>query len=209
VKDPAADSNNVRCNPSTDAASVVIAIASSAGGLDALTQVLSGLPADLPAAIAIVQHLSPHYRSQMAELLDQKTALSVKEAKTGVLLKPGCVFIAPPDHHLLVNSEGALVLNQSAKVRFSRPAADLLFNSVAENYKERAIAVVLTGKDGDGAVGSQAIKEMGGTVIAQDEVTSKFFSMPNAAIQTGVVDFVLPLTDISTALVRLVMQRIV
>lgn len=194
---------------SSSAVARVIAIASSAGGLDALTQVLSGLPADLPAAIAVVQHLSPNYRSQMAEILNQRTALSVKEAKTGDLLKPGWVFIAPPDHHLLVNSNGRLMLNQAAKVHFSRPAADILFNSVAVTYQEQAIAVVLTGKDSDGAAGSQTIKRMGGIVIAQDEATSKFFSMPDAAIQTGVVDFVLPLTDIPTTLVKLVMQRVV
>jgi two-component system, chemotaxis family, protein-glutamate methylesterase/glutaminase len=202
------DQNGVHSDSSADAAFKVIAIASSAGGLDALIQVLSGLPADFPAAIAVVQHISPYYRSQMAEILNQRTALSVKEAEPGDLLKPGWVFVAPPDHHLLVNSDGTLMLNQAAKVRFSRPAADILFNSIAETYKERAIAVVLTGKDGDGAAGSQTIKQMGGIVIAQDEATSKFFSMPDAAIQTGVVDFVLPLTDISAMLVRLVMQPV-
>ncbi|MBD1869875.1 chemotaxis protein CheB [Cyanobacteria bacterium FACHB-471] len=203
-----ADPNSAHFASSADVASKVVAIASSAGGLDALIQVLSGLPTDFPAAIAVVQHLSPHYRSQMAEILNRRTALSVKEAKTGDLLKPGCVLIAPPDHHLLISSDRSVILNQTAKVRFSRPAADILFNSIAAIYKERAIAVVLTGKDGDGAAGSQTIKQMGGIVIAQDEATSKFFSMPDAAIQTGVVDFVLPLTDIPTTLVRLVMQRV-
>jgi two-component system, chemotaxis family, protein-glutamate methylesterase/glutaminase len=202
------DQEGAYFDPSADVAFRVIAIASSAGGLDALTQVLSGLPADLPAAIAVVQHLSPHHPSQMAEILNKRTALLVKEAKTGDLLKPGWVFIAPPDHHLVVNTNGMLMLNQAAKVRFSRPAADILFNSIAANYKERAIAVVLTGKDGDGAAGSQTIKQMGGIIIAQDEATSKFFSMPDAAIQTGIVDFVLPLTDIPTTLVRLVTQRV-
>jgi two-component system chemotaxis response regulator CheB len=208
MKNSISNSNDARFVPSNDVAPVVVAIASSAGGLEALTQVLSGLPADLPAAIAIVQHLSPHYRSQMAEILNQRTALSVKEAKTGDRLSPGWVFVAPPDHHLLVNSDGALVLDQSAKVHFSRPAANILFNSVAEKYRERAIAIVLTGKDSDGAAGSQTIKQKGGIVIAQDEATSKFFSMPSAAIQTGAVDFVLPLADIPAALVRLVMQQV-
>ncbi|NJL39760.1 MAG: chemotaxis protein CheB [Leptolyngbyaceae cyanobacterium RM2_2_4] len=208
MKNSIANSNDAHFIPSDDVAPVVVAIASSAGGLNALIQVLSGLPADLPAAIAVVQHLSPHYRSQMAEILNQRTALSVKEAETGDQLKPGWVFIAPPDHHLLVNSDGALMLNQAAKVHFSRPAANILFKSIAEKYKERAIAIVLTGRDSDGATGSQTIKQRGGIVIAQDEATSKFFSMPNAAIQTGFVDFVLPLADISTALGRLVMQKV-
>jgi len=207
VKNPTADPNNAHPKPSLKVASVVITIAASAGGLDALIQVLSDLPADLPAAIAIVQHLSPHYRSHMAELLNQRTALRVKEAEAGDLLQPGWVFIAPPDHHLLINPERALVLSQSEKVHFSRPAADVLFESIAATYKEQAIAVVLTGKDGDGAIGVQKIKQMGGMVIAQDQATAKFFSMPNAAIKTGVVDFVLPLADISATLVRLVLQR--
>lgn len=207
MKKPTAEPNNAHLVHSADVASVVIAIASSAGGLDALIQVLSDLPANLPAAIAVVQHLSPDFRSQMAEILNQRTALSVKEAEAGDLFKPGCVFIAPPDHHLLVNSDGVLVLTQSERVHFSRPAADILFDSIATSYKEQAIAVVLTGRDGDGATGVQAIKRLGGTVIAQDEATSKFFSMPNAAIGTGVVDFVLPLADISATLVRLVVQR--
>lgn len=182
----------------------VVAIASSAGGLNALSQTLSPLPADLPAAIAIVQHVDPRHRSLMADILSRRTALSVKQAEDGDVLRSGAVFIAPPDNHLLVNHGGALSLSQSELVHFVRPSADLLFESVAASYRERAIAVVLTGSGSDGAMGVEAVKKMGGTVIAQDEATSEFPSMPNAAVQTGKVDFVLPLDEIPSALVALI-----
>ena len=118
----------------------------------------------------------------------------------------GRVFIAPPNRHLLVNSDATISLSQSELVHFVRPSADLLFESVAASYKDRAIAVVLTGSGSDGSMGVRAIKKMGGTVIVQDEKTSEFFGMPGAAIQTGSVDFILPLAEISPALVTLVMK---
>ena len=118
----------------------------------------------------------------------------------------GRVFIAPPNRHLLVNSDATISLSQSELVHFVRPSADLLFESVAASYKDRAIAVVLTGSGSDGSMGVRAIKKMGGTVIVQDEKTSEFFGMPGAAIQTGNVDFILPLAEISPALVTLVMK---
>jgi len=183
----------------------IVALTASAHGLDALTHVLSPLPADFPATIVVVQHLSPKYPSLFAPILNRQTLLQVMEAEEGALLRPGKVLIAPPDHHLLVNSNGSVSLSQSEKVHFVRPAAEVLFESVARNYKERAIAVVLTGGDRDGSRGVQAIKQMGGKVIAQDEATSKVWGMPAAAIETGCVDWVLPLDKIGKAITNLVM----
>jgi two-component system chemotaxis response regulator CheB len=131
----------------------------------------------------------------------------VEEAKDDGRLCPGRVWIAPPNRHLLVNSDGTLSLTQSELVHFVRPSADLLFESVAASYKERAIAVVLTGSGSDGSMGVKAIKKMGGTVIAQDEASSQYFGMPGAAIHTGQVDFILSLDDISPALITLVMKE--
>ena len=182
----------------------VVAIASSAGGLAALTETLSELPADLPASILVVQHLDPRHRSLMAEILSRRTELAVKQAEAGDLIGPGTVYIAPPDKHLLVDSGGTLSLTQTELVHFVRPSADLLFESVAAAFRERAIAVVLTGSGSDGAMGVRAIKKMGGTVLAQDQESSEFFAMPSAAIGTGHVDFVLPLSEIPSALVSLV-----
>ena len=168
----------------------IVALAASAGGLKALTDVLAALPPDFPAALVVVQHLDPRHRSLMAELLGRRTA-----------------YIAPPNRHLLVNPDRTLSLTQTELVHFVRPSADLLFESTAASYKERAIAVVLSGSGKDGAMGVKAIKKMGGTVIVQDEKTSEFFGMPDAAQQTGMVDFVLPLREIAPALQTLVKAK--
>jgi len=182
----------------------IVALAASAGGLMALGKVLSGIPAEFPATIVVVQHLDPRHRSLMAEIIGRMTPMKVKQAQEGDKLEPGIVYIAPPNRHLLVNPDGSLSLSLSELVHFVRPSADLLFESVAGSYRERAIAVVLTGTGSDGSMGVQAIKKMGGTVIVQDEATSEFFGMPDAAIKTGSVDFVLPLREIASALVALV-----
>jgi two-component system, chemotaxis family, protein-glutamate methylesterase/glutaminase len=182
----------------------VVAVAASAGGLKALTEVLSPLPRDFPAAIVVMQHLDPRRRSLMAEILGRSTALDVRQAEEGDALCPGTAFIAPPDNHLLIKADGVLTLSKSELVHFLRPSADLLFESVAASYGDRAIALVLTGSGRDGSMGVEAVKTMGGTVIAQDEATSEFRDMPSAAVRTGKVDFVLPLNEISAALVSLV-----
>ncbi len=184
----------------------IIALAASAGGLTALSRVLAALPVDFPAVIVVVQHLDPRHRSLMADILSRRTPLRVKQAEEGEQISPATVYIAPPNRHLLVNPDGTLSLSQSELVHFLRPSADLLFESVAASYRERAIAVVLTGTGSDGAMGVQAIKKMGGTVIAQDEESAEFFGMPSAAIHSGSVDFVLPLDEIPTALVTLVIK---
>lgn len=140
----------------------------------------------------------------MAEILSNRTALEVRQAVGGESIDAGVVYIAPPDNHLLTTPERTLSLTHSELVHFVRPSADLLFESVAATYRERAIAVVLTGSGSDGSMGVEAIKKMGGTVLAQDETTSEFFAMPSAAINTGSVDFVLRVDEMAAALVSLV-----
>ncbi|AVH72138.1 chemotaxis protein CheB [Nostoc sp. 'Lobaria pulmonaria (5183) cyanobiont'] len=189
----------------TNAAFDIVTIAASAGGLTAIVKVLSTLKAEFPAAIAIVQHLAPQHHSFMAEILSRRTDIIVKQAQEGDSLTSGTAYVAPPNRHLLVNGDGTLSLSQSELVHFLRPSADLLFESVAATYKDRAIALVLTGTGSDGAMGVKAIKKMGGTVIVQDVKTAEFSGMPSAAIQTGNVDFILPLNEISSTLVTLVM----
>ena len=185
----------------------IVAMAASAGGLSALGHILSRLPADFSAAVVVVQHLDPRHRSLMAEILGRRTSLQVRQAQEGDQLQPGVVYIAPPDHHLLVNSDGRLSLSRSELVHFVRPSADLLFESVAASYQERAIAVVLTGTGSDGSMGIVAIKKVGGTTIAQDEKNAEYSGMPAAAVATKNVDFVLSLDEIAAALITLVMKR--
>ncbi|MHB0937751.1 MAG: chemotaxis protein CheB [Armatimonadota bacterium] len=185
----------------------IVAIASSAGGVAALMLALGGLPHEFPTPIVVVQHLDPRHRSLMAEILGRHTRLHVKEAEEGDRLERGTVYMAPPGLHLLVNPDATLTLTRTELVHFVRPSADLLFESVAAAFGPRAIAVVLTGTGVDGAMGVKAIKKRGGTIIVQDQQSSDFFGMPGAAIQTGDVDFVLPLDEIAGALVKLVMEN--
>ena len=192
-----------------DKARCVIAMAASAGGLKALSVILAALPGNLKAAITIVMHVSPDHKCLLAEILKCRTSLLVKQAEPGDLLCNSKVFVAPPNHHLSVVDGGILALSSTSaeKVHFVRPSAEPLFASVARFYKSNAIAVVLTGGDGDGAIGVSLIKDQGGMVIAQDRLTSQDFSMPEAAIKTGDVDYILPLESIASELVRWVESR--
>lgn len=182
----------------------VVAIATSAGGLHALDEILSRLTPDFGAPILVVQHLSRSRESIMAEILARKTTLTVKQAEDGEAITPGCVYTAPSDHHLLVRPGGILELTSTDLVHFVRPSADVLFASLADSFGSRAIAVVATGTGFDGATGVRAVKKGGGVVIVQDELSSEFFGMPGAAIDTGDVDLILPLEEIAAALTRLI-----
>jgi len=186
----------------------IVAMAASAGGLQALSVILGGLPADFPAAIAIVMHLSPVHKSVLAEILSSRSLLEVRQAQTGDILCHSSVFVAPPNHHMTVVKGGRIALSSEVaeKVHFARPSAEPLFASVAEVYRTHAIAVVLTGGDGDGSFGVQIIKDRGGKVIAQDRPTSQDFSMPQTSISTGDVDFILPLTEIAPMLIELILH---
>ncbi|MBE9189899.1 chemotaxis protein CheB [Gloeocapsopsis crepidinum LEGE 06123] len=197
------EESNKELNPAA-ASFPIIAIGASAGGIKALSEVLSPLGADFPAAVTVVQHLYPHYRSHLAHILSQRIALPVKEAEQGDQLLPGKVYIAPPNKHLLVTANNTLCLSDAQLVHFVRPSADLLFESVAASFQQQAIAVILTGTGSDGAMGIRAIKHMGGKAIAQDRASSEFFGMPGAAIDTGSVDWVVPLQEIASVLTRLV-----
>jgi len=184
----------------------VIAIAASAGGLKAISVVLAALPADFPAAIVVVQHLSPYHPSLMAGILRHRIALTVTQAEEGEMLQPCHVYLAPPDKHLIVNANLTLSLTHTEKIHFVRPSGNVLLESVAASCGPCAIALILTGGDGDGAAGLQAIKAAGGVTLAQDEASSQSFSMPGSAIATGDVDHVLDIDAIAPMLQWLVRQ---
>jgi len=171
----------------------------------ALGFVLGQLPPEFPAPILVVQHLSERSVYLILEHLAQRSKLPVSIAVSGEPLAPGRVYLAPPDRHLLVAAGDRLQLLDGPRVKFCRPAAEPLFTSVAGTYRERALGLVLSGCNTDGAAGTQAIKWMGGRVLAQDPATARAAGMPRAAIATGLVDHVVPLDRIPHALVALTM----
>lgn len=182
----------------------VVAIGASAGGLSALTVLLGDLPASFPVAIALVLHLSPSRPSALIDVLARQTRLRVCWAEDGGQLRAGAVVVAPPDRHLVVHADGRIALSQTPLVHYSRPSVDTLFESAARAFGPRTLAVILTGNGFDGSTGVPIVHELGGVVIAQDEASSQYFSMPHQAIESGGVSFVLPLAAIAPALKRLV-----
>jgi two-component system chemotaxis response regulator CheB len=164
----------------------VVVLAASCGGLRALTTVLSVLTADFPAAVAIVQHVAPRFISHLAALLDRCTGMSVRPAAPGCLLAPGVAWVAPPDRHMIVGAGGVVRLGQTARVHFTRPAADPLLESAVAAFRGRVIAVILTGTGCDGAAGVCAVKAGGGLVVVQDQATSERWGMPGAAVRDRV-----------------------
>ncbi|MBW4637531.1 MAG: chemotaxis protein CheB [Gloeocapsa sp. UFS-A4-WI-NPMV-4B04] len=184
----------------------IVAIGTSDGaGVNALSEVLRALPADFPAAITVVQPLNPQQFSQLLDILSQRTSMIVKQAQQGDSLLSGTVYIAPPHNHLLVNSDNTISLFSSELVHFARPSVDLLFESVAASFKQRAVAVVLSGTDGNGAMGVQAIRKKRGIAIAQ-QATAASSDMP-IAIDNGSVDWVLPLNEIAATLMKLLTEE--
>jgi len=182
----------------------LVALAASAGGIHAIGTVLSSLPIDLPAPVVVVQHLAPRHPSHMAAIMARQTLLDVRQARDGEVLRNGVVYIAPPDRHLLVNTDGSVTLADTELVHFLRPSADLLFESAAAACGPGLVAVVLSGTGEDGAMGIRAVKKMGGVVVVQDEGTAEFTGMPHAAIGTGIADRVLELRDIGPTISDLI-----
>src|SRR3954468_12263643 len=182
----------------------VVALVSSLGGLDALSRVLKVMPVQLPACMIALQHADPSRASELARLLDRVGPLAVAEARDGVALARGHVLVAPSGFHTLVTRDRTLALVRSGERPPSRPSADLLLTSLAVAVGPDAIAVVLTGFGHDGAAGATAIKRLGGVLIASSLATSREPSMPEATIDTGVVDHIVALDDIGEVLADLV-----
>jgi two-component system chemotaxis response regulator CheB len=181
----------------------LVVVGASAGGIQALTTILASLPSTFPVPIAIVQHVDPNHENVIPEILARHTRLVVKRAVGLETMAAGTVYVAPRAHHMIVTTPGCVELTESEPVHFLRPSADPLFRSAAVAYGGEVIAVVLSGTGSDGSAGAMAVKQMGGIVIAQDEASSAFFGMPQAAIATGVVDYVLPLNAIAEKLLDL------
>ena len=180
----------------------VITVGTSAGGYEALTQLFSRLPGDLPATVLAVIHRSPIFVSNMAPGLGRRSEMPVSEVRDGDPVTPGRVYVAPPDHHVIVE-RNRLRLRRSPKVHFTRPAVDPLFASAAAAYGRRVVGVLLTGGGEDGVSGLIAIKAAGGMTIVQHPGEAPFPTMPTSAIINDHVDAILPLDRIAETIIKL------
>jgi two-component system chemotaxis response regulator CheB len=168
----------------------------SAGGLHALLELLPALPVDYRLPLIIVQHRSKGEDMLLEEILQKKSLLRVKQADEKEIIRPGTVYIAPPDYHLMIESDETFSLSSDELVHFSRPSIDVLFRSAAEVYRKTLVGIVLTGANADGAAGLKAIHQEGGYTIVQEPSDAAYEAMPRAAIRTGVADMVIPLPEI-------------
>ena len=181
----------------------VIAIGASWGGLQAVGTVLEGIPVEVDQPIVVAQHRSAESaRGVLESLLQRHSGRPVVEPGDKEPIEPAHVYVAPADYHLLVE-DGRFALSVDARVQFARPSIDVLFESVAAGYRDRAIGIVLTGANADGAAGLAAIKRNGGVAIVQDPATATRKAMPEAAIAASVADAVLPLEEIGPFLLGL------
>lgn len=170
----------------------MVAIAASAGGPEAIREILNNLPPKVPFPLGIVQHLPAGFIRELVAWLDATSKIKVKEAKNGESVGPDCAFVAPAPFNMLIADGGRIILDGCSPDK-TCPSADIFFGSVARVYGSCAMGIVLTGMGRDGAEGLKKIRSAGGKTIAQDEKTSLIFGMPKAAIEIGAAEKILPL----------------
>jgi two-component system, chemotaxis family, CheB/CheR fusion protein len=180
----------------------VVGIGASAGGLDAFRQLLSHLPIDTGMAFVLIQHLEPNQKSLLSEILSRETTMPVVEVQQGMAVEPNCIYVIPPSTKMVI-LQGLLHLTPRDKTHGVAMPIDAFFLSLAIDRGSKAIAVVLSGGESDGARGLEAVKEAGGITFAQCEASAKVSSMPNTAVATGQVDFVLPPSAIAEELANI------
>ena len=183
----------------------VVAIGASAGGFQALRELVRGLPGDFPAALLVTIHLHPEASKVLPDLVDRAGPLPAGFAADGEEIAPGGIYIAPPDLHLLVD-EGRVMLRRGPRENGARPAIDPMFRSVAVNYGSRAVGVILSGRLNDGSSGLHAIKRCGGIAVVQDPRDAQYPDMPTSALASTPVDHVVRLDEIAALLSRLAAQ---
>lgn len=180
-----------------------IVIGASAGGMNALPTILKCLNKNFPIPIIIVQHLHPHSDDYMARRLDAICSLQVKESENRETIKPGAVYLAPSNYHLLIENDKTFSFSTEDRVNYCRPSIDVLFDSAADVYGSKLIGIILTGANNDGALGMKIIKKQGGLTVVQDPSTAEVEIMPSSAIQLTTVDYILPLEEIGPFLVNI------
>jgi len=190
-----------------DKSDKLVAIASSTGGPKALSLLLSALPENFPYPIIIAQHISDDFVSGMAHWLNDISRLTVRITEEGEIPVRGAVYLCPSEKHTKINSGKRIAFRNRGKGDIYFPSCNLLLSSAADVYGANSIGIILTGMGDDGVIGMKKIKEAGGLTIAQDEKTSVVFGMPKVAIESGCIDKVLPIHDISKAIMGLIRGR--
>lgn len=180
-----------------------IVMGASAGGMNALQTILRCLEKKFPIPIIIAQHLHPEGDDYMARHLNTICQLRVKESENREMIKPGTVYLAPPNYHLLIEKDKTFSFSTDDRVNYCRPSIDVLFDSAADVYGSKLIGIILTGANNDGALGMKKIKKQGGLTIVQDPSTSEVEIMPSSVIQLTTVDYILPLEEIGPFLVKI------
>ncbi|MGN6645897.1 MAG: chemotaxis protein CheB [Cytophaga sp.] len=184
-----------------------VVIGVSAGGLHALIYILSKLPKEYSLPVIIVQHRGKDHKDLLEDLLQTRCLLKVKQADEKEKIEAGYVYTAPPNYHLLIELDKTFSLTSDIYVKHSRPSIDLLFTTAAEVYKELLVGVILTGASSDGAEGILEIKRSGGVTLAQDPLTAEYPYMPQASINTGAVDLIGTLEEITSYLINIHERR--
>jgi two-component system chemotaxis response regulator CheB len=171
--------------------------------MDALSIIIPGLPPAFPIPVVVIQHVSPHSDNYMTRYLDNISAIKVKEVDEKEKIKPGVVYTAPPNYHVLVEEDETFSLSLEERVNFARPSIDVFFQSAADVYGPHLVGIILTGANNDGSQGLKMIKEKGGLAIVQDPHTAEVDGMPRAAIEATKIDHILTLEQIAPFLVKL------
>ena len=177
----------------------IVVVGTSIGGLNAVQTLLSGLPDGFPVPVVIAQHRGKTSEIGLCDFLGRSSRIPISEPEDKEIIFPGRAYLAPHDYHLLVEN-GSFALSTDPPVSFARPSIDMLFESAANEYRERTIGVVLTGASRDGARGLAAIKLLGGLTLVEDPASAACREMPDAAIAATQVDRILPLQDIASCL---------
>jgi two-component system chemotaxis response regulator CheB len=185
----------------------LIGVGTSAGGVEALKTLVGGLPKDFPAAVCVALHLPPEAPSMLPAILSRAGPLPAAHARDGESLQPGRIYVAPPDHHLVVHGD-RLRLERGPRENRHRPAIDPLFRSAARSRGPRAVGVILTGSLDDGTAGLLMIKRRGGVAVVQDPEDALFAGMPRSALANVRVDYKLPVREIPSLLDTLVRERV-
>jgi two-component system, chemotaxis family, CheB/CheR fusion protein len=177
----------------------IVALGGSAGSIRALQTFFSRTPGDSGLAFVVVLHLSPEFESSLAALLQKWTPMPVTQVSEPIAIEANCVYAIPPGKHLLM-ADGQLIVKDLPYEYGMRTAVDIFFRTLAETHESHSIGIILSGLDGDGSVGIKRIKENGGLTVAQDPAEAEHRGMPCSAIETGMVDWVLPVAEIPSRL---------